>query len=65
MSEQEDTENIVLLKPLLLSVFGNSALFHWRVHFKFMKEEKKGKMSSKSDSFEYMNNLVHQKIWGP
>lgn len=22
-------------------------------------------MSLKSDSFEYMNNLVHQKIWGP
>lgn len=28
------------------------------------KRRRKEKMSSKSDSFEYMNNLARQKIWG-
>lgn len=37
----------------------------WRGHSKFMKQEKKGKMSSKSNSVEYMNNLEHWKICGP
>lgn len=68
MSVRHPTDGWNLLKtPSYFTSHGLGSLveFLWRGHSKFMKQEKKGKMSSKSDSVEYMNNLEHQKICGP
>lgn len=59
-------ENTALLKPLILIVSPILPYYYSEgCTLNSWKRRRKGKkMSLKSDSFEYMNYLEHQKIWG-